>query len=294
MAEFADALGVYLASQAAPTMTAPPDGADPVPENARRRVWPYPVALAGLALLVVAGLWVGGVFKGKSAVAATDPGPSVPETTPELPPEPKTPAVVFAPEGSEWAGTGTVRDGNGDHPLAGAWRITERSGEKFTALWRGGRGGRNQFDGTIDAAGQVTLEGVEQLAPNPRPRAEIRRGTGEVSRRRFTIDYDGPYDDPSPRIQVEFKFLPDGGEGFSINGRWHVHHDPGPWRGHRTVTDDHHTTDNPFERGPWERDGGMFIFHFKDNGREWVVIDPDNPNKLRGTNGFQSATWTRQ
>jgi hypothetical protein len=37
----------------------------------------------------------------------------------------------------------------------------------------------------------------------------------------------------------------------------------------------------------------LIFVRFPRAGLEWLVIDPDEPNKLRGSNGTQDVIWTR-
>ena len=55
-----------------------------------------------------------------------------------------------------------------------------------------------------------------------------------------------------------------------------------------------HSTDRPNGGGAWERDGGLLLVHFPNGGREWLIIDPDDPTRLTGSNGPQTVTWERQ
>jgi serine/threonine protein kinase len=204
---------------------------------------------------------------------------------------PKKEVILFAPEKSEWAGTGTLRDSNGERPLAGTLTITERVGTKFKAINRGGLGWRTILEGTIDEVGQITIEAREVLSPNPSPR-ENWEGSGEFTRKRMSFVSRNPNNGNTS--QFEYKLIPDGGDNFNFEGRWRILHVPSNWPGWRTITATEQITDRPHSRGPWERDGGMFITHYPNGGVEWIVIDPDNPNVLHGTNGTQYATWTRQ
>lgn len=95
-------------------------------------------------------------------------------------------------------------------------------------------------------------------------------------------------------VRIEFKRLPDGGEGFVFPGRWKCFHQPDGWRDFRTITDDGAMIDFDGSRGTSERDGGLIIVHFPSGGREWLIVDPNKPNELNGSNGSQSVTWIRQ
>jgi tRNA A-37 threonylcarbamoyl transferase component Bud32 len=200
-------------------------------------------------------------------------------------------AAVLAPEQSEWAGMGVWKGEGIERPIGGTWTITERRGRAFKALWRAGFGWKAIFEGVIDDAGRITVQTRELLAPEPKPREDI-KGTGEVGTDRMTVTVEEPGTGATAR--VEFKRLPDGGKGFDFQGRWKCFHRPNGWTGFRTVTDDTHFTDFNGARDTWERDGGLIIVHFPNGGREWLVIDPDRPNELNGSNGPQAVTWVRQ
>jgi hypothetical protein len=201
------------------------------------------------------------------------------------------PPAVLAPEQSEWAGVGVWKGEGIERPIGGTWTVTERRGRAFKALWRAGFGWKAIFEGVIDDAGRITVQTRELLAPEPKPREDI-KGTGEVGTDRMTVTVEEPGTGATAR--VEFKRLPDGGNGFNFQDRWKCFHRPNAWTGFRTITDDRGFTDFNGARGTWERDGGLIIVHFPNGGREWLVIDPDRPNELNGSNGPQAVTWVRQ
>jgi hypothetical protein len=200
-------------------------------------------------------------------------------------------AAVLAPEQSEWAGAGLLKGAGIERPAGGTWTFTERRGQAFKALWRSGFGHKMVFEGVLDPNGRVTIHAREVLAPEPKPREDV-KGTGEVGTERMTLVVEEPNSGLTARI--EFKRLPDGGKGFDFQGRWKGFHRPNGWTGFRTVTDDTNFTDFNGARGTWERDGGLIIVHFPNGGREWLIIDPDRPNELNGSNGPQAVTWIRQ
>ncbi len=194
------------------------------------------------------------------------------------------------PDKSVWAGTtvGTQADGK-------SWR----SGSTFTVVERRGRsfkwlarsfGYTVLMEGVIDAGGRVTIEEHQQLRPEVKT---VRvKGTGELSHNRLTRVWEAP--DTGHTFRGEWKRLPDGGAGFDFTGRWRCTHQPDNWVGFRTVTPGRHSTDRPRGDGVWERDGGLLVVHFPNGGREWLVIDPDDPDRLAGSNGPQAVTWQRQ
>jgi hypothetical protein len=200
-------------------------------------------------------------------------------------------AAVLAPEQSEWAGAGLLKGAGIERPAGGTWAFTERRGQAFKALWRSGFGHKMVFEGVLDPNGRVIIHAREVLAPEPKPREDV-KGTGEVGTERMTLVVEEPNSGLTARI--EFKRLPDGGKAFDFQGRWKGFHRPNGWTGFRTVTDDTNFTDFNGARGTWERDGGLIIVHFPNGGREWLIIDPDQPNELNGSNGPQAVTWIRQ
>ncbi|MFL5341527.1 MAG: protein kinase domain-containing protein [Gemmataceae bacterium] len=209
--------------------------------------------------------------------------------SPQQPAKPPTP--ILAPEQSEWAGLGVYRNENGEYRAGGTCTIVERRGNRFKAMMRSGGGGKSCVEGTIDSNGHLTIESREPLLPEARPR-EVVTGRGEVTTTRITYSMEVP--GTSVSAQLELKRLPDGGAGFDLQGRWKCFHRPSGWTGFRQVNGDRHLTERRADDGAWERDGGLLIIHFPGNGREWLIIDPDNPNELNGGGGDQAVTWIRQ
>jgi hypothetical protein len=99
--------------------------------------------------------------------------------------------------------------------------------------------------------------------------------------------------DSSDTYHIDFKLLSDGGDGFNFQGGWQCFHRPTGWKGSRTVAGDTVTTVFPPIPATWVRDGGLILVLFEGGGREWLVIDPDKPNELSGSNGAQAVTWVR-
>ena len=256
---------------------------------------PIIVGAGGAICLLVGfvGYWAGGAHDAKpkddAPVPATRPAEATVAELPVKAPEPAAPD--FAPEKSEWAGAGLVKNHQGERLTGGAWTFTERRGRAFKAVWRSGSGWKAAFEGVVDANGRITLEARERLEPDAKSREEI-RGTGEVGTRHMTLLVEEL--DNSATARLEFKRLPDGGEGFNFPGRWQCFHRPMVWSGFRTITEDAVFTDRNPGQGPWARDGGLIITHYPNGGREWLIIDPDNPNELHGSNGLQIVTWVRK
>jgi len=199
-------------------------------------------------------------------------------------------AAVLAPEMSEWAGTGVVKDQKGDRPTAVAWTFTERRGQTFKALRRG-PGSKAIIEGVIEANGRMTLVALAVVAPEAKPRKAI-KGIGEVGSEQMTVFVENP--DTGVLARTDFKLLSDGGKSFDFRGRWKCFHQPIGWSDYRTITEDSVFGGKGTRDGPWERDGGLIITHYPNGGREWLIIDPYKPNELHGSNGLQSVTWIRQ
>ena len=108
------------------------------------------------------------------------------------------------------------------------------------------------------------------------------------------MTFDIEYAQQGITSHLDFKLLPDRGEGFDLQGRWQCFHRPSGWRGIRTVTGDSVFTSAPPIPATWVRDGGLIFINFEGGGREWLVIDPDKPKELNGSNGIQAVTWVRQ
>jgi tRNA A-37 threonylcarbamoyl transferase component Bud32 len=198
-------------------------------------------------------------------------------------------AAVLAPEKSEWAGTGVFKNAKGEWTSCGAWTFTERRGQTFKALWRGGSW-KAIIEGVIDVDGRITLEAREFLSPAAKPR-EPTKGSGVVGSEWMTVLAEDPKSSATNR--VVFKRLPDGGARFNFQGRWKCFHQPNGWSDFRTIKGDAVFSSRGTKDGPWERDGGLIITHYPGGGHEWLIIDPDKPNELHGTNGPQSVTWIR-
>ncbi len=242
------------------------------------------LALGAISFVVfgVGALWAGGAFQSKTTqdsakAEATDPKESVAPVAPK-----------FGLENSEWAGQGLVEN---KKMMGAAWTFTERRGESFKALWRGGSGNSVVIEGRIDDEGRMVIESREILKPTAKPQ-EVFSGGGKVSETRMSIHFTDP--NTNEVFRGEFKRLQRKGDGFRFTGRWRCTHKPNNWTGFRTVTAAKHTTDRPQQEGTWERDGGLIIAYFPGGGREWLIIDPDKPNELHGSNGVQSVTWVRQ
>jgi hypothetical protein len=197
---------------------------------------------------------------------------------------------VLGPEGSVWAGIGTFRDANGERMVGSTWRITERRGSAFKGLAHSGFGYKAMFEGAIGDDGRITLEAREPLEPVAMDREAV-SGEGEIGKTRMSIRVEYP---SGAESKLEFKLLPDGGDGFAFQGRWLCFQRPNNWRGTRRVTNESEFIDFNGAPGTWDRDGGLLSVHFAGNGQEWLIIDPDKPNELQGSNGQQTVTWVRQ
>jgi len=244
-----------------------------------------------VVLLVI--LVVGGVFREKTKDVAVTQAPTR-EPVKVRPTEAKEVllplAPVLAPQGSEWAGAGLLTSNQGARMVGGAWTFTERRGSAFKALTRGGFGWKILYEGTIDADRRLILDHREVLEPEAKPREEI-KGVGEIGMRRMTVVVEEV--DNSSTARVDYKLLPNGGEGFTLEGRWRCSHRPNGWNGGRTVREGTVITDRHPTHATWGRDGGLVLVNFDGGGREWLIIDPDKPNELSGSNGTQNVTWVR-
>jgi tRNA A-37 threonylcarbamoyl transferase component Bud32 len=198
----------------------------------------------------------------------------------------------LGPEKSEWAGTGVYKDPKGERPITVAWTFIERRGQAFKALRRS-NGAKAILEGIIDSNGQMTLEAIEILTPQAKPRESIKgTSSGEIGRGRMTLVVENL--EKGIRARTELKRLPDGGESFRFAGRWKCFHQPNGWSDFRTIKGDTVFSSRGTKDGPWERDGGLITTNYPGGGHEWLVIDPDKPKELHGTNGSQSVTWIRQ
>ena len=245
------------------------------------------LVLFGFVLLGLGALWAGGAFQSKTTQESAGLGTAkTRETEPQGSPSPVAPK--FGLENSDWAGHGLIEN---KRMLGAAWTFTERNGDSFKALWRGGSGNSIVLEGRIDDTGRMVIESREYLKPSAKPR-EAFSGGGEVSENRMLVHFTDP--NTQEVFRGEFKRLPDAGKNFRFLGRWKCTHRPNNWVGFRTVTPTKQTTDRPQQEGDWERDGGLIIAHFPGGGREWLIVDPDKPSELHGSNGVQSVTWVRQ
>ena len=203
-------------------------------------------------------------------------------------------SLVLAPERSVWAGTVVVADSEGRKRAGGrSVTFTERRGDSFKLEFVSGNTARDALSGTINPSGRLTGTESQRLFPAGQPRTDGTL-TGEVGQNRLMYDWKFP-EGTSGRVML--KRLPDGGSGFDFRGMWACTDRPDGKSCELTVTADAVTSS--FQgKGTWTRDGGLIVARYPDGnpkgGIEWLVLDPDDPDRLTGGDGPQFVTWVRK
>jgi serine/threonine protein kinase len=215
---------------------------------------------------------------------AVGPGPSL-----AIPGAPA--AARLAPDKSEWAGIGTRERDGSRQPSAATVTITDRREPAFKAFARIDSV-RFVIEGTIHDSGEMTHKVAQVLETASGVPLDNVTGGGEVGKNRMTLLFKNP--DTGGTGKFELKRLPDAGAGSDFAGRWKCIHRPSGWSGVRTVHRDGTFLDWNTQKGTWSRDGGLLDLRFAGAVREWLAIDPDNPNELNGVGGNQTVTWSRE
>jgi hypothetical protein len=233
--------------------------------------------------------------KPAASVASEDRPASGPVPVPQGKKENGPPAVVLAPDKSEWAGTGTLQANGRQTPLVAALTITERSGTAFKALVRisavnAATATKLDIEGTVTETGAVVLKVTRaRSAPNLQENVS---GSGKAEQSLIKIVLNNP--DSGGTRSFVLKRLPERVAEFRFDGRWKCAY-PNAKPFERSVSANgtwtNTTNNNP---GKWNQDGGLLEVVLRSGAREWFVIDPDNLDELNGVGAKGKAKWTRQ